>query len=66
MGSMAVVHANDVSAPRLIGRWSRDDGSETVAANTDRHAINGMLTNGPPSVAGYPLNAGALLVITIP
>ena len=43
-----------VSAPGLIGRWSLDEGTGTVATNTGSTNINGTLVNGPVWGTGYP------------
>jgi hypothetical protein len=58
VGSMS----NEVaSASGLIGRWSLNEYSGTVATNSGSTSINGTLVNGPVWTTGYPLQAAIVV-----
>jgi hypothetical protein len=53
------------SAPGLIGRWSLNEGSGTIAGDSVNGAPNGTLINGPIWCLGYPFLPGANAAPTI-
>lgn len=55
-----------VSAPGLVGRWSLDEGAGLIATNTGSSGVNGLLTNGPVWVAGYPFETSPTVALTNP
>jgi hypothetical protein len=46
----------------LIARWSLDDGTGLVATNSGNSGVDGILTNGPIWVEGYPFTAAPAII----
>jgi acid phosphatase type 7 len=54
------------AAPGLVGRWSLDEGTGTVAHDSSGSGINGTLLNGPTWAAGFPFVFAPTVAITAP
>src|SRR5439155_26862278 len=54
------------SAPGLLGRWSPDETSGTVAADSSGAGPNGTLFNGPVWTTGYPFSSPPSVTLTNP
>ena len=50
------------TASGLVARWALDEGTGLVANDSGPSGVNGILTNGPVWVGGYPLTANGLPV----
>jgi len=54
------------SAPGLLGRWSLDEGTGTVANDSSGNGVNGTLVNGPLWTQGYSFAVPPSVTLTNP